>query len=62
MLETNESIAYLKKEKNDAEVENMLIKITLMRTRDAEYVYGQALEMIKHAKKMGNCVEEVKHT
>jgi len=40
----------------------LLSKITLMRSRDAEYVYGQAIEMAKHAKKMGNYDEEVKHT
>jgi len=37
MLETNESNASLKEGKNDVEVENMLSKITLMRSRDAEY-------------------------
>ena len=62
MLETNESNASLKEGKNDVEVENMLSKITLMRSRDAEYVYSQALEMAKYAKNMGIYNEEVKHT
>ena len=62
MLETNESIASLKERKNDVEVKNMLSKITLMRPRYAVNVYDQALEMAKHAKKMDNYDEEVKHT
>ena len=58
----NELNASLEEGRNDVEVENMRSKITLMRSRDAEYVYGQALEMAKYAKNMGNYDEESKHT
>ena len=54
MLDTNELNASLKEGRNDVEVENMCSKIILIRSRDAEYIYGQALEMAKHAKNMGN--------